>query len=351
MSDQRADERLSRRAIRDRLRAQAPHEQTPAEDADQPAPGPQPGAEPTAPADGPAPSGPHPADDDGATVVIPRRQRRAAWAASVTEEVPIQAGSAHPATEQAGAGQAGVERTGAEQTRPEPPAGSPAYDLPGASRPIAESGHAPSAFTASTPTITHPDPDEFDFPALVDPPNDSHLRVDPVVEAAVDAAVEAPAPEERAPSEAEEAGSDGFDDIISRAVASAGTVTTSSALILPSLPDGEPLVGPLTETGEVIITGSLELPRELGETGGHARRHDTIDSGRFFDGSDIDVAPDDARPVSAARAISSQASRNAMVTPVTKRGSRLPLILSIVAGGLFVCVIAVVIIGAMSGAF
>jgi len=275
MSEVRPGGALSRRAIRDRLRAEAPHDELvePHDDAGEAAP---PAQEPQTP-----PATVVEIEPASSSTPMSRRQRRAEWAASFTEEVPVLEPTAEPETP---ASDAGAE---------------PAAEI------IAEAEPAPR-------------------PA-------------------------APVP---ASIPAAPAGGDGaFDDLISRAVSSAGTVTTANALILPTLPDGQPLAGALTETGEVIVTGSLELPRELGETGGHARRHDTVDSGRFFDGSDIDVAPDDARPVAASRAISSRASRNAMITPATKKGNRLPLILSIVAGVLLIGVVVVVIVGAMQGAF
>jgi len=286
MSEVRPGGALSRRAIRDRLRAEAPHDELvePHDDASEAA---RPAQEPQTP-----PATIVEIEPASGSSPMSRRQRRAEWAASFTEEVPVLEPTAEPET------------------------------------PAADAGAEPAA-----EIIAQAEPEE--------PETQAEPAPRPAAAAAVPASIPA------APA----AGDGAFDDLISRAVSSAGTVTTANALILPTLPDGQPLAGALTETGEVIVTGSLELPRELGETGGHARRHDTVDSGRFFDGSDIDVAPDDARPVAASRAISSRASRNAMITPATKKGNRLPLILSIVAGVLLIGVVVVVIVGAMHGAF
>ena len=37
------------------------------------------------------------------------------------------------------------------------------------------------------------------------------------------------------------------------------------------------LTGPLGGTGELYVTGSLKLPKSLGETGGHSSLHDSIE--------------------------------------------------------------------------
>ncbi|MFX5752164.1 hypothetical protein ABTE32_22335, partial [Acinetobacter baumannii] len=40
-----------------------------------------------------------------------------------------------------------------------------------------------------------------------------------------------------------------------------------NALILSQTPTGVPLVGPVTATGEIIVTGPFELPEGLGSSG------------------------------------------------------------------------------------
>src|SRR5690606_24916676 len=83
-----------------------------------------------------------------------------------------------------------------------------------------------------------------------------------------------------------EQGSGGdFDDLISRAVAQEGATgtTNTSALILPSMPDDTGgLSGPIGATGELYVTGSIDLPKSLGETGGHASIHDSIELDPFL---------------------------------------------------------------------
>ena len=147
-----------------------------------------------------------------------------------------------------------------------------------------------------------------------------------------------------------------FDDLISRAIAAEGaTSSNTAALILPSMPEGTDLAGPLGETGELFVTGSIELPKSLGETGGHARLHDSIESDPLADlGIDLsdEPVPDDSAPVSATRAISARTVEGSgVVAPHTKKGNRLPLILSVTAGGLLLAVIGLLAWGASNGMF
>lgn len=146
-----------------------------------------------------------------------------------------------------------------------------------------------------------------------------------------------------------------FDDLISHAVAAEVSGSNTGALILPAMPDTGDLTGALNDTGEIYITGSIELPKSLGETGGHARLFDTVETSDDHFAEDLGASTDDATdgtaPVSATRAISAQASNNAIVTPATTKGNKLPLILSISGGGLLLAVIGLFIWGASNGMF
>lgn len=187
----------------------------------------------------------------------------------------------------------------------------------------------------------------FEFPTIQPDADETLIHADPAT-VTVDQIFDIPAVPD-APSEP--AGD--FDDIISRAVAAEGVTTSSNALILPLMPESSDLKGALNETGEIYITGSIELPRSLGETGGHASLHDTVDNldSVLGDLEAQDVAPDDTRPIAASQAISAQASNNSLVTPATKSGGRLPVVLFITAGGLVVGIVGLVIYGSTSGLF
>lgn len=169
-----------------------------------------------------------------------------------------------------------------------------------------------------------------------------------------------PAIRQATPSTEVSTGAGDFDDLISRAVAQEGAASTSntSALILPNLSDTGELSGPIGETGELFITGSIELPKSLGETGGHAPLHDSVEADPLgelgFDDLDLDSMPttdDSISPVSATRAVSAMSAGDAIVAQETKEKSKLPLVLILTGGGLVVAVGALLIWGASAGMF
>lgn len=149
-----------------------------------------------------------------------------------------------------------------------------------------------------------------------------------------------------------------FDDLISRAVAQEGAAATSntSALILPSMPDDTGgLSGPLGGTGELYLTGSIELPKSLGETGGHSALHDSIEMDPIIghDPAEAQVTADHGpAPVSARHAVSARVpSSIPVVAKPTKERSKLPLVLSLTGGGLLVAVVGLGVWGASNGMF
>ena len=154
-----------------------------------------------------------------------------------------------------------------------------------------------------------------------------------------------------------QAGGD-FDDLISRAVAQEGAAGSSntSALILPAMPDDTGgLSGPLGGTGELYLTGSIELPKSLGETGGHSALHDSIEMDPILghDPAEAQVTGDHGpAPVSARHAVSARVpSSIPVVAKPTKERSKLPLVLSLTGGGLLVAVVGLGVWGASNGMF
>lgn len=145
-----------------------------------------------------------------------------------------------------------------------------------------------------------------------------------------------------------------FDDLISRAVAqeSATTSTNTSALILPNMPDSDGLTGPLGETGELFITGSYDLPKSLGETGGHTSLHDAGDVEALDDLGFVEATPTGMMaPVSASRAVSARGVQGPVVAEATKDKSKLPVVLIATGGVLVLGAVGLIIWAAASGLF
>ena len=130
-----------------------------------------------------------------------------------------------------------------------------------------------------------------------------------------------------------------FDQFMSSGSRASGSPTTTNALILPSIPLQGSSSGPLTATGEILITGSYDLPRSLGSTGHHPGN---------FDSSDMDHSDSDddggyssaVAPVSASRAVSTHASTRGVMTPPAKSGNSLPTVLAWTAAILAIGVLA-----------
>lgn len=143
-----------------------------------------------------------------------------------------------------------------------------------------------------------------------------------------------------------------FDQLLSRGGVSQGVPTTTNALILPSLPNQAPVGNnsPLASSGEIIVTGSISLPRSYGATGVHPSHIDSSDVDRLFDQVE-DGAGTGGAPIAATRAISTQGAARAMMAPPKKEGVNAPLVLAVTAGVLALGVVATLVIGAVAGLF
>lgn len=153
-----------------------------------------------------------------------------------------------------------------------------------------------------------------------------------------------------------------FDDLISRAVAQEGAAgsTNASALILPETHPSDQLSGPIGETGELFITGelfstdSIELPKSLGETGGHAGLLDSVqgDPDEFAIGEAAAAADvGGIQPVSAAQAVSARAPGESVIAAPEKAQSKMPIALIATGGGLLVVIAGLAIWAFASGFF
>jgi hypothetical protein len=138
-----------------------------------------------------------------------------------------------------------------------------------------------------------------------------------------------------------------YENTLSRTVGSNTSAITTSALVLPSVPQPDSMLGSLTSTGEILVTGSINLPRSLGSTGAHPDRVDNSDYEE--DPFDSQVAAPDSAPVRAIRAISSNTSTRGVIENKKPQGNRLLTVGIIVASALAVGLLGVLVVALATG--
>ncbi len=141
-----------------------------------------------------------------------------------------------------------------------------------------------------------------------------------------------------------------FDDII-EGDGGGSQHTAPNAIIFNPAPGAASLSGPVASTGELLITGSYDLPQGLGSQG-HA--HGTTD------GKDVDAVLIDGElpptssptPIAASSAVSTSKPAGEVIRPpAPEKGNRLMLTLAIVAGGLAIALAAVIVVAINTNVF
>ncbi len=142
-----------------------------------------------------------------------------------------------------------------------------------------------------------------------------------------------------------------FDELLTVNDSTGSQHIAPSALIFTQSPVEGSLSGPVASTGEVLITGSYELPQGLGSQG-HA--HGTTD-GKDVDAVLIDgeLAPASSpTPIAASSAISTMKSAGEVIRPpAPEKGNKLMLTLAITAGGLALALAVALIVAFNSNVF
>lgn len=132
---------------------------------------------------------------------------------------------------------------------------------------------------------------------------------------------------------------------------STGSHRAGNTLIFTPGPGEGSLSGPVASTGEILVTGSYELPRGLGSRG-HA---DGTTDGKEVDAVLIDGELPPASsptPIAASSAISTIKPAGEVIRPpAPEKGNRLMIILAIVAGGLALAVGVAVVIAITTNVF
>jgi hypothetical protein len=238
------------------------------------------------------------------------------------------------------------------ESAPEEAAPAPRWEEPAAAATIA----VPS-FTAAPEKSVAPEPEVEQFSSVfggvantdeaadeeaVDEPVAVPKAVSPLLGASLlDAA---PAPGE--PTAVEFPPS--FDQLLSRTT---GSIAIPNTLIVSQAPEVSPLVAPVTATGEVIVTGTFNLPEGLGSTG---RAKGTAD-GKEIDATLVDgelPSHSSPTPIAASAAVSTVKMPGDVIKPPTpEKGGKLMMSLAITAGVLALALVGVLILAFVTGVF
>jgi hypothetical protein len=190
-------------------------------------------------------------------------------------------------------------------------------------------------------------PTTDDVLAGVEDADDDDVAADPrpTVNPAFGEGVLADAPDVHAPFRPS------FDELLTVGDSTGSQHSAPNALIFTPSPGEGSLSGPVASTGEILVTGSYELPKGLGSQG-HA--HGTTD-GKDVDAVLIDgeLAPASSpTPIAASAAVSTIKPAGEIIRPpAPEKGNRLLLILAIVAGGLALAVGTAVIVAFSTNVF
>jgi len=135
---------------------------------------------------------------------------------------------------------------------------------------------------------------------------------------------------------------------ISRSVGAGSGAITTSALVLPSVPE-HTITGPMSGNGEILLTGSISLPHSYSSTGAHPSRLDESDLDHLLDPGDHQVANTDSMPVRAIKAVSTHTATGAIIAPTKQPGTRGFTILIVAASAMAVVVVGLLVAGLVSG--
>jgi hypothetical protein len=134
-----------------------------------------------------------------------------------------------------------------------------------------------------------------------------------------------------------------WENTITREVGGGNVATTTSALVLPEMPRPNPFPTAFNSTGEILLTGSFDLPRSLGSTGGDASRLDDPNVDYMFENQDREYPATDSSPVRAVRAVSTRAPSRGVMAGTKPHGNRMLTVLLITSAIMAVGVAALLV--------
>lgn len=134
-----------------------------------------------------------------------------------------------------------------------------------------------------------------------------------------------------------------WENTITREVGGGNVATTTSALVLPEIPRPTNFSTALDSTGEVLLTGSIDLPPSLSTGGGDARRYDDPNVDLMFDTQDAEFTGTDSSPVRAIRAVSTHTSSRGVIHANKPHGNRMIVVVFIGTAVLAVGVVGMLV--------
>jgi len=137
-----------------------------------------------------------------------------------------------------------------------------------------------------------------------------------------------------------------FENTLSRDVGGGNVATTTNALVLPMIPQRDDFSSMINSTGEIMVTGTIDLPMSVGATGRDSRHYDDPEVDHLFDAFDNEVATTDSAPVRAITAVSSHTATRSGIESTRKQGNRTLTVLIVTA-----CVMAVGVVGLLVAGF
>jgi hypothetical protein len=108
-------------------------------------------------------------------------------------------------------------------------------------------------------------------------------------------------------------------NLINRTVGTGSSAT--NALVLPSIPLGSDIRGALSDTGQITLTGSIDLSHVLSSTGGSDRLEST-DMDALLASHDAETISTDSAPVRAIRAVSTHSTGHGVTYTQKPKGNR-----------------------------
>jgi hypothetical protein len=101
----------------------------------------------------------------------------------------------------------------------------------------------------------------------------------------------------------------------------------------------------LNATGEIMVTGTINLPGSVGTTGRDSRHYDDPEVDHLFDAFDNEVANTDSAPVRAITAVSSHTATRGGIELGRKQSNRMLNVLLVTASVMAVAVVGLLIAG------